>query len=111
MRKEKLYKIIGELDENVQLIGYSLVDRMLYLEDRLFELEKLPFIQVHPTNPFKQRELPARKMYIPLLQQYNITIKSILKLVGVNVGDEESVAEFKKYLSHLNSMLSEAQDD
>ena len=105
-RKEKLYKIIGELDESVHLIGYSLVDRMLYLEERLFELEKLPFIQVHPTNKFKQRELPARKMYVPLLQQYQLTLKTILKLVGVNAGDDEATAEFKKYLVTLNKALS-----
>lgn len=106
-RKETLYKIIDDLDENVQIIGYALVDRMLYLEENLLKLEKLPFIQVHPTNPFKQRELPARKMYIPLLQQYNIVIKSILKLVGINTGEDDSTAEFKKYLSHLNMLLGE----
>ena len=106
-RKEKLYKIIDELDESVELLGYSLVDRMLYLEERLFELEKLPFIQVHPSNPFKQRELPARKLYISFLQQYNIVVKTILKMVGVNAdGDDETVKEFKKYLNQLNSLLA-----
>lgn len=110
-RKEKLYEIIDSLDESVKLIGYALVDRMVHLETNLLELEKLPFIQVHPSNPFKQRELPARKMYIPLLQQYNITIKTILNLVGVNAdGDDEALKEFKKYLSQLNGLLASEED-
>lgn len=106
-RKETLYKIVDELGDNERLIGHALIDRMIVLETNLLKLEKLPFIQVHPTNPYKQRELPARKMYIPLLQQYNIVIKSLLKLIGVNTGDDDSIAEFKKYLSHLNTLLGE----
>lgn len=103
-RKEKLYQVIDGLGESVQLIGYSLVDKMLYLEERLIELEKLPFIKVHPDDPTKQKELPARKMYIPLLQQYNLTLKTILKLVGVDTS-EDDLGEFKKYLETLNTKL------
>ena len=105
-RKESLYKVISELDENTQLIGYSLVDRMLYLEERLLELEKLPFIKVHPDDPTKQKETPARKMYVPLLQQYNLVSKMLLKLVGVDTGEDDATAEFKKYLSVLNAKLA-----
>ncbi len=104
-RKEKLYSVIDGLGESIQLIGYSLVDKMLYLEERLIELEKLPFIKVHPDDPTKQKELPARKMYIPLLQQYNLVLKTLLKLVGVDTG-EDDLAEFKKYLETLNAKLN-----
>jgi hypothetical protein len=104
-RKEKLYSIIANLNEDVQLMGYSLVDRMLYLEERLFELEKLPFIKIHPDDPTKQKELPARKMYIPLLQQYNLVLKTILKMVGVDASDD-GMDEFKKYYSELAKKLS-----
>lgn len=105
-RKEKLYKVIEELDDHIKIVGYTLVDRMLYIEERLIELEKLPFIKIHPDDPTKQKELPARKMYIPLLQQYNLTVKTILKLVGVESDDDEATAEFKKYLTMLNAKLS-----
>lgn len=105
-RKESLHKVIGELDENTQILGGSLVDRMLYLEERLLELEKLPFIKIHPDDPTKQKELPARKMYIPLLQQYNLIIKTLLKLIGVDASDDEATAEFKKYLTILNAKLT-----
>jgi hypothetical protein len=104
-RKEKLYEIIATLNDDIQLMAYSLVDRMLYLEERLFELEKLPFIKVHPDDPTKQKELPARKMYIPLLQQYNLILKTLLKLVGADVGDD-GMDEFKKYYAELAKKLS-----
>lgn len=105
-RREKLHKIIDELDESVQLFAHSLVDRLIYLEERLFELEKLPFIKVHPNDPTKQKELPARKQYIPLLQQYNLTIKTICKLIGIETEQEDTkISEFKKYLQDLQSKL------
>ena len=104
-RKEKLYEIIATLNDDIQLMAYSLVDRMLYLEERLLELEKLPFIKIHPDDPTKQKELPARKMYIPLLQQYNLILKTLLKLVGADVGDD-GMDEFKKYYAELAKKLS-----
>ena len=105
-RKEQLYKIVDELDESIQLFARSLVDRMLYLEERLFELEKLPFIKVHPDDPTKQKETPARKMYVPLLQQYNLVIKTLCKLIGIEAEpDEGKMGEFKKYLQNLQSKL------
>lgn len=103
-RKEKLYKIIDGLGENVQIMGYSLVDKLLFIEKQLLELEKLPFIKVHPDDPTKQKELPARKQYIPLLQQYHLYLKSLLKLVGVDTSDDD-LGEFKKYLGMLNEKL------
>lgn len=103
-RKEKLYQIIDGLGESVQLMGYSLVDKLLFIEQQLLELEKLPFIKVHPDDPTKQKELPARKQYIPLLQQYHLYLKTLLKLVGVDT-NEDDLGEFKKYLTMLNDKL------
>ena len=105
-RQEELYKIVGELDEKVQLFAYSLVDRMLYLEEKLLYLEKLPFIKVHPNDPMKQKETPARKMYVPLLQQYNLVIKTICKIIGVETEQDDSkTAELKRYLKYLQNKL------
>lgn len=105
-RQEKLHKLIDELDESVQLLAHPLVDRLIYIENRLLDLEKLPFIKVHPNDPTKQKETPARKMYIPLLQQYNLIIKTICNLMGVNTEQEDSkTAELKKYLKDLQNKL------
>lgn len=105
-RQEKLHKLIDELDESVQLLAHPLVDRLIYIENKLLDLEKLPFIKVHPNDPTKQKETPARKMYIPLLQQYNLIIKNICNLMGVNTEQEDSkTAELKKYLKDLQNKL------
>lgn len=105
-RVDKLHKIIDELDESVQLLAHPLVDRLIYLENKLLDLEKLPFIKVHPNDPTKQKETPARKMYIPLLQQYNLVIKTLCKLIGVETEQEDSkTAELKKYLKDLQNKL------
>jgi len=103
-RSEQLHNIIDELDESVQLLGHSLVDRMLFLEAQLFELEKLPFIEFKKDNPLKQRELPARKAYLSILQQYHLIIKTLGKLLGADT-DNDSMGEFKKYLQTLQTKL------
>ncbi len=103
-REERLHQIIDELDDTVQIIGHAYVDRFLFVETQLLQLEKLPFIKVHPEDPTKQKELPARKQYIPLLQQYNLILKTILKLIGVDDEDDKT-KDFKEYLKLLSAKL------
>ena len=69
-RKKELLKLAGD---DVTLI--ELVSKMLFLEKRLEELEKLPFIKVNPNNPAQQKATPAAKQYKELLQQYTNCIK------------------------------------
>lgn len=73
-RREELEKIIPE--ESMELVN-SVLDDVVFLEERLTELKKLPFIEVHPKNPMKQRSTPASKMYKEFLQQYINCIKMI----------------------------------
>lgn len=73
-RREELEKIIPE--ESLDLVN-SVLDDVVFLEERLTELKKLPFIEVHPKNPMKQRSTPASKMYKEFLQQYINCIKMI----------------------------------
>lgn len=81
-------KIIKYIDNNDMLI--PLVDRLLFLEKRLEELEKLPLIKVNPENPEQQKTTPAAKMYKEYLQQYINAIKAIEKSTDANEGEEES---------------------
>lgn len=53
------------------------IEQIVFLEGRLEELKKLPFIEVHPTNPVKQRSTPASKQYKEFLQQYINCIKAV----------------------------------
>lgn len=73
-RRDELINIIPE--DSLELV-ISVIDDVVFLEGRLEELKKLPFIQVHPTKPELQRSTPAAKQYKEFLQQYINCIKMI----------------------------------
>lgn len=73
-RYEELAELIPEDGKNLIL---PMIDEVLFLEERLTELKKLPFIQVNPKNTMQQRSTPAAKQYKEFLQQYINCIKSI----------------------------------
>ena len=90
-RKKELLKLAGD---DVTLI--ELASKMLFLEKRLEELEKLPFIKVNPNNPEQQKTTPAAKQYKELLQQYTNCIK-ILSRAG-NTDDSEDESPLRKWV-------------
>lgn len=67
-----------------------LVDEVVFLEGKLEELKKLPFLKIHPENPTLQKATPAAKLYKELLQQYTNCIKILERVGGVESTDEES---------------------
>jgi hypothetical protein len=73
-RRDELLAIIPE--ESLELVK-SVIDDVVFLEGRLDELKKLPFIEINPKNPMKQRSTPASKLYKEFLQQYINCIKMI----------------------------------
>lgn len=95
-RKQELLQFVG--DDKILL---PMIDRILFLEEQLEKLEKLPLIKVHPTNPEQQKTTPAAKMYKEYLQQYINCIKAIEKSINADEGEEES--SLRKWVnSHVN---------
>lgn len=84
-RREELLSLVEDTPALVKL-----VDEMLYLEERIGELKKLPFIKVHPKDPSRQKATPAAKQYKELLQQYTNIIKTITRASGIDDVEEES---------------------
>lgn len=85
-RKEELLNLIeGDKDLLAQL-----VDEILFIEDQLISLKKLPFIKVNPKDPTMQKATPAARQYKEFLQQYTNCIKLIGKASGLDTEDEES---------------------
>ena len=96
-RKKELLTLAGD---DVTLM--ELVSKVLFLEKRLDELEKLPFIKVNPNNPEQQKTTPAAKQYKELLQQYTNCIK-ILSRAG-NADDSEEESPLRKWVrKHANA--------
>lgn len=73
-RKDELLSIIPE---DTKPMVREVVDEIVFLEDRLTELKKLPFISVNPKNAMQQRNTPAAKLYKEFLQQYINCVKMV----------------------------------
>lgn len=66
----------------------ELVEDIDFLEQRLQELRRLPFLRVDPKNPERQKSTPAARLYKELLQQYNNSMKLFMKICGDIAEDE-----------------------
>lgn len=96
-RKDELATIIPE--ESLELVT-SVIDDVVFLEERLTELKNLPFIEVNPKNPMKQRSTPASKLYKEFLQQYINCIKMLEYVIYKEKrleGDEAEESPLRKW--------------
>lgn len=84
-RKDELLKIA-----NGNELAKELVNEIIYIEKKLAETKKLPFLVCNPNNPNQQKSTPAAKLYKELMQQYNTTIKTLARVTGQNEKDEDS---------------------
>ena len=85
-RRDELTELIKENPAAVPLI-----DEVLYLENQLDTLRKLPKIRVNPNNPEQQKITPAAKLYKEYLQQYLNALKLLLHMTDDdNNNSEES---------------------
>ena len=88
-RKAELLKIICKAGDADKVKAERLIDEVVFLEKSLAELRALPFIKINPKDPTKQKATPAAKQYKELLQQYNNTMKLLLKISGDLNGETE----------------------
>lgn len=91
-RKEELIKIIGN---DTTLL--PLVDEVIYIEEQLAEVKKLPFLKVHPKDRTIQKATPASKLYKELLQQYNNSLRLLLRATG-NIDNAEEESPLRQWL-------------
>lgn len=96
-RKEELLKVINKAGSQNDIKAGQLVDEIVFMEDQLVELKKLPFILVNPKNPSIQKATPASKQYKEILQQYNNSMRLLLKLSG-DFGDTEEDSPLRRWL-------------
>ena len=81
-RKKELLELVGDDVKAAQL-----VEEIMFIEEQLVELKKMPFINVNPKNPMQQKSTPAAKQYKELLQQYNNCLRLLFRLSG-DIGGE-----------------------
>ena len=78
-RKEELKKIFEGVDENKRDLIAPVIDEVIFIEERLAELRKLPHLRVHSKNPARQEVTPAGKQYKEYMQSYLNAIKVLQK--------------------------------
>lgn len=77
-RREELATIFENVDGGEKQLVDKLLDEVVFLEDKMVELRKLPFVSVHPTNPALQKTTPAAKLYKECTQSYFNAIRILL---------------------------------
>ena len=98
-RKEDLLNIFKDVDSKEIII--KLIEDIVFLEERLEELRKLPMVRINPNDPTQQKATPASKLYKEFLQQYNNTVKNLASFIRKTDSTEESPLEI--YLKNLNN--------
>lgn len=88
-RKEELIHIFEQVEDTKGII-MPMIDDVVFLEEHLQELRKLPFIKVHPNYPEIQKATPAAKQYKEMLQQYNNCVKILTGILRKDTPEEES---------------------
>lgn len=88
-RKEELLKIFESVEDTKGII-LPLIDDVVFLEEQLEALRKLPFIRVSKQDPSLQKATPAAKQYKELLQQYNNCIKILTGVLRKDAPEEDS---------------------
>lgn len=97
-RKEELLKIINKTGSQNDIKAAQLIDEIVFIEEQLAELKKLPFIAVNPKNPMQQKATPASKQYKEMMQQYNNSLRLLFRLSGDINGDTEEESPLRQWV-------------
>lgn len=90
-RREELDEIFKNIDEDQKQLVNRLLDEVVFLEEQMANLKKLPFVNVHPKNPALQKTTSAAKLYKECSQSYMNAIRilsSLLQKVESSTQDE-----------------------
>lgn len=90
-RIAEISKIFQGVDDNQRQLIRPLIEEAVFLEGKMTELKKLPFVSVNPKNPALQKLTPAAKLYKECTQSYMNAIRilsSILRKVEASAAEE-----------------------
>ena len=103
-RLEELLTLVNKVgDEETKNLIRPLVYEVVYLEEEIEKTKKLPFIKTHPTDPTRQKILPAHKVYVSLLQQYNNVIKNLTSIM-----EKHGVEETSPLRAYVQGLMKKA---
>ena len=89
-RKAELLSLLKNGNQDEVKAG-RLIEEIVFLEQKMAELKQYPFIAVNPKNPAQQKPTAASRQYKEFLQQYNNSMRLLLRISGdIGETDEES---------------------
>lgn len=99
-RREELGSIFEVCEDAQKDLIAPLLDEVVFLEERMSELKKMPFIAVHPRNKNIMRTTAASRQYKECMQSYMNAVRilnGILTKVEPSAADElmEKLSAFK----------------
>lgn len=95
-RKNELLQLICKNGSCNDIKAKQLVDEIIFIEEQLVYLKTLPFININPKNPVQQKTTPAAKQYKELLQQYNNSLRLLLRMSG-DIGESEEESPLRQW--------------
>lgn len=81
-RLNQLRNIFDKIDDDQRQLIDPLLAEVVFLEDKMAELKKLPFVKVHPKDPSMQKSTPAAKQYKECMQSYMNACRILLSALN-----------------------------
>ena len=102
-RKKEFLSLLkdGAQDE---LKARQLIDELVFLEQQMTELKRYPFIAVNPKNPAQQKPTAASRQYKEFLQQYNNSLRLLLRITG-DIGETEEESPLRAWLKSRKELV------
>ena len=94
-RRSELLDIVKKAGDGDIKAG-QLIDEIIFIEEQLKELKKMPFISSDPKNPARQKATPASKLYKEMMQQYNNSLRLLFRLSG-DMGEVEEESPLRQW--------------
>ncbi len=92
-RAEELRSILEKIEDDQKIVVRRLVDELIFIEERMDEVKKLPFIRFNPEKPEQQKPTVASKQYKELSQSYMNGIRILSSLLRKEEGVEDDPVE------------------
>jgi hypothetical protein len=89
-RRKTLDMIFADVDSGEKALIDNLLDEVCFLEDRMTELKKLPFVSVHPHRPELQKSTAAAKQYKECSQSYMNAIRILVSVLKQSESDAQN---------------------
>ena len=94
-RLESLKAIFEKVDADKAAVVSPLLPQVVFMEQRLDELRKVPHIRIHPKNPARQEITAAGKQYKETMQAYLNAIKVLqMTLSRYSVEEKDAFDEW-----------------